>query len=236
MSIRLFYQGLLGGGEVVILSKAQSHYLHNVMRCKQGFIVNLFNNTSGEWQATISNPSKNACELLIADIIKPPSEMRPLYFAYAPVKHGCAQTITQATELGVTNIIPVITERTIVRKVNPEKLLQNALDATQQCERLQPPMIHPITTLEDLLSSPPFEGHLLFCKERSDSAINALPLTGYGHCVLIGPEGGFTPREIDMIEANPKTFSIGMGERIMKAGTASIAALAVYQSLYGHWE
>lgn len=236
MPSRLFHHGLLTSNEMVLLSKAQSHYLQKVMRCKSGDGVLVFNHVHGEWLATISDFVKNGCEVIIGVMTRPPMVMNQLYLAYAPVKQGCASVVTQATELGVTNIMPIVTERTIVRKVNQEKLVQNAIEATEQSERLQVPAIHQAVSLDEFLTSKSVEGSILFCKERASTVINGtLPLTGYGHCILVGPEGGFTPREVTMIEAHPKAMSIGLGDRIMKAPTAAIAAIAAYQALYGYW-
>lgn len=205
------------------------------MRCKIGSMVSVFNNVCGEWLAKVGGYGKSGCELLIDEEIRPAEGMRSLFFAYAPVKQSCGQVVAQATELGVTNIVPVITERTIVRKINEEKLRQNAIEAAEQSERLQVPVIHPAMSLANFLKSEPWQGKLLFFKERGSEICSSLPLTGDGHCVLIGPEGGFTDSEVQLIESHHSSMPINLGRRVMKATTAAVAGLSVYQSLYGRW-
>jgi 16S rRNA (uracil1498-N3)-methyltransferase len=236
MSIRLFLSQKIESNNTITLSKYHSHYLQKVMRCRVGDSIFVFNEVDGEWKSYISEFSKSGCVISVNLKIKEPFKPKQLFLAYAPTKQGCSLVVSQATELGVTDIIPVITERTIVRKVNIEKLRQNVIEAVEQCERLDVPNVHDITDLNGLLSSCLFKGNLLFCNERCELKSTALSLSDYGHCILVGPEGGFTDREKKDIESFPRSTSISMGKRILKAGTAIVASLSMYHSIYGKWE
>lgn len=235
MSIRLFLSDRIEKDSCITLSRYNSHYIQKVMRCRLGDEIFVFNDIDGEWVSSISEFSKEGCIISIKAKIKDPFKPQQLFLAYAPTKQGCSLVISQATELGVTDIIPVITDRTIVRKVNIEKLKQNAIEAAEQCERFDVPNIHDPINIKELLSLDIFKGRLLFCNERCEST-NILRLSGYGHCILVGPEGGFTDREKHDIESFSRSVSISMGKRILKAGTAITASISMYHSIYGKWE
>lgn len=235
MSIRLFLSDKIEADYCITLSKYHSHYIQKVMRCRIGDKIYVFNDLNGEWESVISEFSKGGCIISIKVKVKNPFKPQQLFLAYAPTKQGCSLVISQATELGVTDIIPVITDRTIVRKVNIEKLKQNAIEAAEQSERFDIPNIHDVINLKELLSLDIFKGRLLFCNERCEST-NVISLSGYGHCILVGPEGGFTDREKHDIESFSRSVSISMGKRILKAGTAITASISMYHSIYGKWE
>lgn len=235
MSIRLFLSDKIESDSYITLSRYHSHYIQKAMRCRIGDEILVFNDIDGEWASCISEFSKEGCVISIKVKVKNPFKPHQLFLAYAPTKQGCSLVISQATELGVTDIIPIITDRTIVRKVNIEKLKQNAIESAEQCERFDIPNIHNPINLKELLSLDVFKGHLLFCNERCEST-NIISLSGYGHCILVGPEGGFTDREKHDIESFQRSISISMGKRILKAGTAITASISMYHSIYGKWE
>ena len=232
---RLHSNEELFAGALISLPKMQSHYLNKVKRCKIGDFISLFNNQNGEWIATIQSIGKNNVEAFLLNATRPPQAVSKLFLAYAPVKHYCTEIVMQATEMGVSDIIPVYTERSIVRSVNIEKLLLSSIEASEQSERMDVPIIHQSINLNELLRSKPFAGDLLFCKERA-SVNEPHLLNGDGHCILIGPEGGFSKAEMQLIESYQFTKAVNFGSRIMRAPTAIVAALSYYQTIHGHWE
>lgn len=232
---RIYLDELLHTDKELILPRMQSHYLQKVMRCKLDDHIAIFNERDGQWLAVIIRAERDKVEILLRELTRPPQSEHKLYLAYSPVKQHCTEIVMQATELGVSNIIPILTERTIVRRINHEKLVANIIEAAEQSERLSLPTIHSLLSLKELLETKPFAGNLLFCKERAN-AINPSLLSGDGHCVLIGPEGGFSNHEIELIESYSYTVPINFGSRIMRAPTAIIAALSYYQTIHGHWQ
>lgn len=234
--IRIFYEGNLQPSLSVILPERQSHYLKNVMRCKEGEEISIFNHNA-EYVAVIETFLKKSCNLLLKNKVRSAEAIPKLVLACAPIKQDFSRVVMQATELGVTDIIPIITERTIVRSINKEKLFWSAIEATEQCERMRPPLIHNPMFLEAFLAEKNWQGKILFCNERADiKPYKALPLTGENHCILIGPEGGFTSNEITLISNHPDAIIISLGKRILKASTAIIASLSMYHALYSGWK
>lgn len=236
---RLYLNQPLVVKQMVMLEKAQSHYLVNVLRRKEGDAVLLFNGKDGEFSATINSADKKECSLLITEQTKAMQSAPEIHLIFAPVKTSRAEyLIEKATELGVSSFYPVITEHSIVRKVNVEKLTAHAVEAAEQSERLTVPEVHEIQPLQQLLSKwqhhtfvgdetgqgKPFPEVLNSCKEPTP------------HALLIGPEGGFSPKELGKFNDYPFISKIGLGPRILRADTAGIAMLTVWQSLMGDWD
>ncbi len=189
--------------------------------------------------AQLAEFSRRQVVLHCTQCIAPQSGVPDLWFAFAPVKKIAAEYVVQkATELGVRRLIPVITRRTIVRKVNPERLAANAVEAAEQSGRRDVPAIAETIILEAMLAGWPRERALLFCDEGG----NAPPigdvvkaLRGRPCGILIGPEGGFEPTERAAIRSQECACPAALGARILRADTAGLAALAVWQALAGDW-
>lgn len=237
--LRLYVEAPLHARARVEPSPAQSHYLLNVMRAKAGGRVGLFNGRDGEWAAALSDIGKRACTLVCDREIAPQTDVPDLWFVFAPVKKTPADYVAQkATELGVRVLQPVLTRRTVVRRVNEERLRANAVEAAEQSGRLTVPEVRASVALEKLLADWPSDRLLLFCDEAGEAppiahALQAAP--GGPWAILTGPEGGFDPAERALIRALRFAIPVSLGGRILRADTAGLAALAVWQAMKGDW-
>lgn len=243
MSVRLFLENDLRQDERVALPREQSHYLANVMRRKVGDTVSLFNGRDGEWAATISTTDKKSVSLNVTAQSRTQQAEPDLWFVFAPIKKARLDFIAQkATELGVSNLTPVITRRTIVDRVNTDRMKANAIEAAEQCERLTVPDIGEPVKLEQLLANWPEDRHIMFCDEElsGEPAHTALQTACENSvpgpwAVLIGPEGGFDDKERDLIKSMPNCVTVSLGPRVLRADTAAMAAISIWQSALGDW-
>ena len=238
--LRLFIEAPLHAGANVVPTEAQTHYLLNVMRAHEDDRVLLFNGADGEWRARLSQTSRRNCALVLETQTEPQTGVPDLWFAFAPIKRTPSDYIAQkATELGASVLQPVITHRTIARRVNLERLRANAIEAAEQSGRLTVPEVREPVALDVLLRTWPPERRLLFCDEAGDAEPIALALSHAGRAtpwgILTGPEGGFDADERAAIRAFAFVIPVTLGPRIMRADTAGLAALAVWQSLLGDW-
>jgi 16S rRNA (uracil1498-N3)-methyltransferase len=239
--LRLFVADALGPNLRIVPEPAQAHYLLNVMRARAGDAVRLFNGRDGEWRARISDVTKRGCALLCDLQTEKQTLVPDVWLAFAPIKKTPADYVAQkATELGVRVLQPTITHRTIARRVNLERLRANAIEAAEQSERLSVPEIREPADLDALLRSWPAERMLIFCDEGGDALpiLEALtPRKGQADAwgILTGPEGGFDPAERAAIRKCSFAIPVTLGPRIMRADTAALAALAVWQAVCGDW-
>lgn len=238
--IRLFVEAKLSAGAEIAATQPQAHYLLHVMRAKAGAQLRLFNGKDGEWSAQIRVEGKGRCSFLCNRMLAPQNSVLDLWLVFAPVKKTPADYVAQkATELGVSVLQPVITNRTVARRVNVERLHANAVEAAEQSERLSVPQVRQPQSLDELLAAWPRERRLIFCDEagEADSIAAALAKQNANGpwAVLIGPEGGFDARERTAIRALPSVVPVTLGPRIMRADTAALAALSVFQAIAGDW-
>jgi 16S rRNA (uracil1498-N3)-methyltransferase len=238
--LRLFVEARLGEGFRVEPDDGQAHYLLHVMRAREGGRILMFNGRDGEWQARIGEVTRRSCVAICESQIQVQGDVPDLWLAFAPIKRTPADYVVQkATELGVRLLQPVITRRTIARRVNLERLRANAIEAAEQSGRLSVPETPEPVSLEALLTSWPAKRQLLFCDEGGNAAPVAEALQrapGAGAWgVLTGPEGGFDPEERSLIRSHPFVHAVTLGPRIMRADTAALAALAVWQAILGDW-
>lgn len=237
--VRLYVEAPLGKDARVVPDKGQAHYLLHVMRAKAGERVSLFNGRDGEWLARIEDVTKRSCALACEKQTEEQQEVPDLWLVFAPVKKTPADYLTQkATELGVSALQPVFTRRTIVTRVNTERMRANAIEAAEQSGRLSVPEIREAVPLEKLLASWPRERRILFCDEAGDAlpiadALSAAPTAPWA--ILTGPEGGFDPAEREAIRRLPHVTPVSLGPRILRADTAALAALALWQGIRGDW-
>ena len=236
---RLFVTGALEPGGAIALDEGQSHYLLHVLRAKAGDRVLLFNGRDGEWQAEIAATSKRGVTVTVGARTEPQADVPDLWLVFAPVKKTPSDYLVQkATELGAKKLQPVFTRRTIVTRVNQERLLANAVEAAEQSARLTVPEIGEAVALEKLLAAWPHERRIFFCDEGGDAKplVEAAREAGEGPCaILTGPEGGFESQERGALRAQAFVTPVTLGPRILRADTAALAALAIWQSVRGDW-
>lgn len=235
---RLYVPGDLGAGMAVALDEGQAHYLLHVLRAKTGNLVSLFNGRDGEWLAEIAQAGKRGVTAACRKQSQKQAEVPDIWLAFAPVKKTPADYLVQkATELGASVLQPVFTRRTIVTRINQERMLANAVEAAEQSARLSVPQVREGVTFDKLLASWPKERRLFFCDEGGD----AKPLAEAAHsttgpvAILTGPEGGFDPAERAALRALPFVTPVTLGPRILRADTAALAALAIWQAMAGDW-
>lgn len=244
--IRLFVTAPLAAGAEVVLGREQTHYLRNVMRRTAGDTLGIFNGSDGEWRAVLSEVGKHSCAVEVREQIQPQWRNPDLWLLFAPVKRARTELIIEkATELGVREIHPVLTEYTHAPTLNLDRLAAIAIEAAEQCGLVSVPNIAAPEKLQTLLDSWPQQRQILFCDEsgavgpalarmqQSDSV--TLPLAALPWAVLIGPEGGFSPAERARLHAMPQALAVSLGPRILRADTAAIAALSLWQSVFGDW-
>ena len=228
-NIRLFYPESLSINLEGKLDKAQSHYLTKVMRIPIGGNFSLFNKF-GEWQTIIEKVSKNDLNFKVTKQLRHEENETDLWLAFSPIRSNFFNFMIQkATELGVTKFIPVITERTVVRNINYERLIKIVTEASEQCNRLSIPEIDKIQKLDEFFKNNK-DLNLIFGDLNSDNKklkINNKKLL----CILIGPEGDYTEVEREKILKYGGTQSIKLGNNILRTETAVISALSVINFL-----
>lgn len=239
-SLRLYVPSDLGNDLGVVLDKNQSHYVATVMRRVEGDKVALFNGRDGEWLGHLQEVHKNHCLIHVTEQLRPQIKEPDIELLFSPVKKIQTGLIVQkATELGVASLQPVQTHRTNSERLREDKMALQALEAAEQCERLNLPTVHGLIKLEPALAALEPERTLIFCNERltGQSAKDVLTKLAPAEkwAVVTGPEGGFTDEEIDLISARPNTLAISLGPRILRAETAVFASLSLLQAFQGDW-
>ena len=231
---RLHVTADLGEGKALPLSDGQVHYLLHVMRARAGMRLRLFNGRDGEWVAEITSVTKRGAIVTARAQTARQAEVPDLWLCFAPVKKTPADYLAQkATELGVRRLQPVFTRRTIVTRINEERLLANAIEAAEQSDRVSVPQIAAPVKLEKLLDGWPAERMLYFCDEGGDAKPLAAAARPGSAAILTGPEGGFDPAERALLRSKDFVVAVTLGPRILRADTAALAALAVWQSVAG---
>lgn len=220
-------------------SREQANYLLNVLRMKDGATVLIFNGIDGEWLAQVKHSGRKACDLLPIEQTRGQPEPYDLQYVFAPLKQARLDYMIQkAVEMGAGVLQPVLTQYTQIRSVNPKRMRANAIEAAEQCGILQLPQLRSPEKLETLLSSWNGERRLVFCDEGAEfeSPITALAKIDDGKlAILVGPEGGFSPEERELLVSRPYVTAISLGPRVLRADTAAVAALAVLQAATGDW-
>ncbi len=225
-NIRLFFKESLSLNLTAILDKSQSHYVNKVMRVKVNEVFSLFNN-DGEWEAKILNISKSIVEFNITKQLRQKENPKELWLAFSPIKSNYFNFMIQkATELGVTKFLPIIFDRTIVRKINKERLEKVIIEATEQSNRINVPSIEDPQSLKSFLNNEKMD--LIFTDLNSQNKkIDLDKLTINPTCVIIGPEGDFSEDEREQILAFKGAQPIKINENILRSETAVISALSI---------
>ena len=224
-NIRLFYSKSLSLNLTDKLDKSQSHYVSKVMRLKQKEVFSLFN-SSGEWEAKISNITKSIVEFNVTKQLRPKENTKDLWLAFSPIKSNYFNFMIQkATELGVTKFFPIIFERTIVRKINKERLEKVIIEAAEQSNRITVPSIEDPQKLKSFLNN---DMDLIFTDlNTTNTKIDIKKLTTKTTCVIIGPEGDFSEQEREEILEFKGVQSVKINENILRSETAVISALSI---------
>ena len=225
-NIRLFFKESLSLNFTAKLDKSQSHYVNKVMRIKVGEVFSLFN-VSGEWEAKILTISKSIVEVNITKQLRQKENTKELWLAFSPIKSNYFNFMIQkATELGVTKFLPIIFDRTIVRKINKERLEKVIIEATEQSNRINIPSIDEPKSLKEFLDDEKMD--LIFTDLNSQNKkIDLDKLTINPTCVIIGPEGDFSEDEREQILAFKGVQPIKINENILRSETAVISALSI---------
>lgn len=236
MHPRLYTEQELASGQSVKLTDAQLHYLWNVLRCEMAQEVSLFNGRDGEWSAKLDSKAT-------AKTIKQKRVQKPepdIWLVFAPVKKDATDFIIEkATELGTRQFHPVFTERTNTQRLNLDRAQANAIEASEQTERLSIPEIFDAKDLRDVMADWPADRLLMYCDEGGGIPPIATFLQKADHMgkygILVGPEGGFSENERTYLKTLPFVRPVHLGPRILRADTAALAALTCFQALLGDW-
>ncbi len=242
--LRLYLSDDLAHGGQIALSRDQSHYLLAVMRAETGENVLLFNGRHGEWLARLERTGK-AATMHLDRQTRPQTAEPDIWLLAAPLKKDRWDLVAEkAAELGASALWPVITRRTVVGRVNTDRLGAHLAEAAEQCERLSVPTLYPPTALDRVLDGWDPARPLIFLDESGQGRPLPTVLTQLAPsgspppplAVLVGPEGGFTPEERDVLARQSFAHPVGLGPRILRAETAAIAALAVIGAQTGGWQ
>ncbi len=229
---RLFVDAPLSAGLTLPLTDAASHYLGGVMRLGPGDVVRLFDDRSGEWAATIATATRKLITVAVTAQLRPREVVPDVWLCIAPLKRGRIDWVAEkACELGVAQLIPVLTQRTVVERLKLDRLRAHMIEAAEQCGRTALPELAEPVALAALLAGWDPARALIFADETGGAPladiVRAAPAPA---AILIGPEGGFTPDErTAILSAGARGASLG--PRILRADTAAVAALAVWQAL-----
>ena len=238
-SERLFVSVDLSAGSLVLLGEPQAHYLVNILRMAAASKVLVFNGRDGEWQGELCDIKKRSAAVRLVTQTRPQIDSPDLDYLFAPLKRSRLDYMVQkAVEVGVARLRPVITQRTIAERVNLDRMRANAIEAAEQCGVLRVPEVLEPVALEKALADWDGTRRLIFCDEDAEhkSPLNVMTKIQPGPlAVLIGPEGGFDPRERGALMARPFVHAVSLGPRIMRADTAAVAALALVNATLGDW-
>ena len=237
MKVRLHLDQPLAPGPPVALSREASNYLFAVLRLEVGAGVLVFNGQQGEFAATVTQANKKNGALLLAGQTRPVQPPPDLWLCCAPIKRARFEMIVEkAVELGIARLVPVLTEYTNAERLRPDKLRAQMIEAAEQCEAVFVPELADPVPLAQMLQDWPADRRILWADEAWDASHATLAGLERGRwAVLIGPEGGFSPSERARLRALPCVTPLSLGPRILRAETAAIAALSLWQAHLGVW-
>ncbi len=236
--IRLYVDHPLGQGQSVPLERNQAHYLFGVMRLTMGDVVALFNGRDGEWQADVAEAGKRGGVLTVREqsrrLMMPPD----LWLLFAPIKKARTDFIVEkAAEMGARRICPVQTDFTNAERIRQDRLQAHTIEAAEQCGGTFVPEVADLQKLARMLGDWPEDRKLMFCDEALAGAAATLGVAGGEKwAILIGPEGGFSQVEREKLHAMPAAHPVSLGPRILRADTAAVAAMTVWQQALGDWQ
>jgi 16S rRNA (uracil1498-N3)-methyltransferase len=220
------------------LNRDQAHYLFGVMRQGVGAPIALFNGRDGEWLAEVTEAGKRGGMLVARECLLPLQMPPDLWLLFAPIKKARTDFIVEkAAELGAARIVPVQTDFTNADRIRRDRLQAHAVEAAEQCGGTYVPEVADLQKLDRVLADWPEGRQLMFCDEATAGKSSALSgtLPDAPWAILIGPEGGFSDKERTRLRALPFTHTISLGPRILRADTAAVAALTLWQQTLGDW-
>ena len=229
---RLYISESLSLHTSVTIEGPQAHYLIHVMRIKPEDEVRLFNGAEGEWLARVESVAKKTLTLRLERQTRPQKAAPDMWLVFAPIKSTHGDFLVQkATELGVSRLLPVRTERTVVSRISPEKMRSHAIEAAEQSERLDVPTIEEWQPLPHMLHAWDASRPLLYGDESGGGAHASTLLAGKAPplALLVGPEGGFSAKEFALLRDCSFASPLSLGERILRADTAALAGLTLIQ-------
>lgn len=236
--IRLYVEHPLGRGQSVPLAREQAHYLFGVMRLAVGGQVALFNGQDGEWLAEVAEAGKRGGTLTCVAQTKPLQLPPDLWLLFAPIKKARTDFIVEkAAEMGAVRIVPVQTDFTNSERIRQDRLQAHAVEAAEQCGGTFVPEVAELQRLDRMLDTWPESRQLMFCDEAEvGSALRLAENERHQPwAILIGPEGGFSDRERTRLTGLPFAHVVSLGPRILRADTAAVAAMTMWQQVLGDW-
>jgi 16S rRNA (uracil1498-N3)-methyltransferase len=237
--VRLFVEAALGPGAEVRLAPDQAHYLFNVMRAAHGTEVAVFNGRDGEWLGAVTRTGRLGGSVTCRAPGRPQRPPPDLWLVFAPIKKARTDFIVEkAAELGAARVLPVFTRHSNSLRVQPERLRAHAIEAAEQCGETYVLDIARPVRLEALLDAWDPARRLLFCDESRAAvpAAGALAAAALGPwAILTGPEGGFAPEESERLRGLPFVVPVTLGPRVLRADTAAVAAITLWQAFLGDW-
>jgi 16S rRNA (uracil1498-N3)-methyltransferase len=230
---RLFVEEDLRAGATLALEGAPANYLSNVLRLGPAAQVKLFDDRTGEWLAEIAEAGRKRVTLVVGERLRQREPVPDLWLLFAPIKRGRIDWLVEkATELGVARLVPVFTRRTVVDRLNLDRLRAHIVEAAEQCDRTALAELGEPQKLGSLLAAWPAERTLFFADETGGEPLVAGPGPA---AILIGPEGGFADEERAAIRALPQARPLSLGPRILRADTAALAAVSLWMAGAGDW-
>jgi 16S rRNA (uracil1498-N3)-methyltransferase len=240
---RIFTSEKLTQGGVLSATPDQAHYLLHVLRLNNGDVVRLFNGRDGEYRAALTGAGKKNVELSVCERIRPQQAEPDLWLCCAPIKKAHFDyMLEKATELGVAEIQPLLTERTQIREINGNRAYSICREAAEQSDRLSVPAVGNPVSLADLIDVFPKDRALIVCAEWGEAtaihdALRADAMAKFSKAAVVtGPEGGFAANELELLHKASNAFFVRLGLRILRADTAAIAALTCWQAVQGDWK
>ena len=237
VKIRLYVDQPMGAGQSLTLDKGQAHYLFGVMRQGTGAKLAVFNGRDGEWLAEVRAAGKRGGELVCLEQRAEQRDPPDLWLLFAPIKKARTDFIVEkAAEMGAARILPVHTDFTNSERIRQDRLQTHAVEAAEQCGGTFVPEVCHLQKLEQVLADWPKDRQLMFCDESLVGARESLGQSDADKwAILIGPEGGFSDAERTRLTALPFAHAVSLGPRILRADTAAVAAMTVWQTNLGDW-
>ncbi|MEO9649330.1 MAG: 16S rRNA (uracil(1498)-N(3))-methyltransferase [Roseobacter sp.] len=235
--IRLYVDHSLGEGQSLPLTREQAHYLFGVMRLGVGAVLKVFDGQSGEWLAEVSDAGKRGGTLHVLRNLRPLHLPPDLWLVFAPIKKSRTDFIVEkAVEMGAAHLLPVQTEFTNSGRIQRQRLQAHAIEAAEQSESTFVPQVSEMERLDRVLSNWDPARKILFCDEAQAGEVSVFPREPGPWAIFIGPEGGFSDRERTKLIDLPYSHSVSLGPRILRADTAVVAAMALWQNAMGDWQ
>ena len=235
---RIYINKLISSSLLIYIKDKQHHFLKNVLRIKINDKIIVFDGKTGEWEAGVISVNRDNVVVRVIKLNKKIKNPNDIWLIFSPIKQNrMSIAIQKATELGVSKIIPCFTEFTNIKKINLQNIKDNSIEAAEQCGRMDLPIIEKQTSINDLLLNWPDDRKIIFCDEKIENNKSILEtLYSYKNALnksslLIGPEGGFSNSEREILKKNKNVISVSLGQNVLRSDTAITVALFSIQQL-----